>query len=120
MRWNGTDITGQLTFIYHDELIISGDDIITNRNGPGSLICSSETQTTVLWHFTDGRIFNAVDNFKQTAEPGPPSVSQLTQFIVSANVSLDPATNGMWYCSTTEGLRLHVAIYGRVAGQILV
>ena len=53
MRWNGTDITGIPTLIYHDELLFSNGPI-TDPFGPGRLICEIQEDTPVTWEFVDG------------------------------------------------------------------
>ena len=121
MRWQGTDITGVPTLIYHDELIISTDNVITNPDGQGSLICSSVAQTTVSWMHVNGRTAttNSNGNFKQTRAAGPPSLSQLTLGGVPITTTrTDAVTNGLWSCSAS-GTRLHVGLYGRVQGKLL-
>ena len=119
MRWNGTDITGVPTLIYHDELVTSTDNVITDPDGQGSLICSSVAQTTVSWVSVSGSttVTHSNGNFKQTRAAGPPSLSQLTlggDPITTPRT--DVAANGLWSCSAS-GTQLHVGLYGRVQGM---
>ena len=118
MRWNGTDITNVPTFIYQDELIRSRDDIITDPDGPGSLICVSSAQTLLDWFMVFGTI-NEFDNFQETYEQGPPSVSQLTQSIPIVDPPRrDADTNGLWRCEASNGSpTLYVGIFGRFEGE---
>ena len=122
MRWNGTDITGVPTLIYHDELITSTDNVITDPDGEGSLICSSVAQTTVSWMSIRGS--NATTqsngNFKQTRAAGPPSLSQLT--LGSDPITTprtDTVSNGLWSCCA-NGAHLYVGLYGRIASKTIV
>ena len=125
MRWEGKDVTPyNPVFIYHDELINSTDDVITDVDGPGSLVCISTTQARVDWlGVTDS--FGVVTtgnegNFKQTQVIGLPSLSQLTlSQPFSDSPRSDPGTNGLWSCSI-PGQRLFVAIYARAEGIGLV
>ena len=119
MRWNGTDITGVPTLIYHDELITSTDDVITDPDGQGSLICYS-TAGTVVWVLvpTTAVPTKNTGNFKQTKNNNS---SQLTLGGVPLTQQrTDAVTNGLWSCraSTTQSLpRLFVGLYGRVQGK---
>ena len=58
VTWNGTDITGRPTLIYHDEVVAinySAPPTIVNPNGLGGLICSSiDTVGPIAWHPGDG------------------------------------------------------------------
>ena len=58
VTWNGTDITGRPTLIYHDEVVsinYSSPPTIVNPNGLGGLICSSiDTVGPIAWHPGDG------------------------------------------------------------------
>ncbi len=119
MRWQGRDITGVPTLIYHDQLVSSIDNVITDPDGQGSLICSSVAQTSVSWMtaFNTAVATNSNGNFKQTRAAGPPSLSQLT--LGGAPITTprtDTATNGLWSCSAS-GTQLHVGLYGRDQGM---
>ncbi len=120
MWWNGTDITEIPTLIYHDELITSQDNAITNINGPGSLACRFIAWLDINWFgVTDaaGDITTGNDgNFKQRKERGPPSLSQLTQSVPVSTPRWDDNTNGLWYCSISGMTPLYVGIYGRING----
>ena len=121
MRWNGTDITGVPTFIYHDELLTTNDSMITDPDGQGSLICRFEMQTTVYWSVVHGDpVSNATNgNFIQTRATGPPSLSRvaLNSIRPITTPRTDDFTNGLWFCSA-NGMRLHVGLYGRAQGEI--
>ena len=115
MRWNGTDITGIPTFIYHDELATSIGNI-TDPNGQGSLICSSVAQTTIVWKRVDevNVNFHNKGSFQQI---GSPNLSQLALGNgFNSTPRIESFINGLW-CCTTSGARLHVGIYTRVPGK---
>ena len=119
MRWQGRDITGVPTLIYHDELVTSTDNVITDPDGQGSLICSTVAQTTVSWMSVPGSaiVTHSNGNFKQTRAAGPPSLSQLTLGALPFTTPrTDTAANGLWSCSA-GGTRLCVGLYGRVPGM---
>ncbi len=120
MRWNGTDITGIPTMIYHDELITSQDDAIADPDGSGSLICSFVAWLDIDWFgVTDaaGDITTGNGgNFKQRKERGPPSLSQLIQSNPVSNPRGDDNTNGLWYCSISGMTPLYVGLYSRIPG----
>ena len=90
MRWNGTDITVRTDIIYHDELIASSDNEITDPDGPGSLICSSASRARVDWlGVTDSLGSVPTGNegtFRQTLSMGIPSLSRLSR-VPNPNVS---------------------------------
>ena len=120
MRWNGTVITGVPTFLYHDELLTSSADTITDPDGQGSLICRSETQTTVNWFTPINSPVATTDvgNFIQARATGPPSLSRVTlnrPFEVFPRV--DAVTNGLWSCTANGMPTLSVGIYGRAQGE---
>ncbi len=117
MWWNGTDITGIPILIYHDELITSQDDAITDINGPGSLACRFIAWLDINWFgVTDAAGNITTGNFKQRKERGPPSLSQLIQSIPVPNPRGDNSTNGLWYCSISGMTPLYVGLYGRIPG----
>ena len=116
MRWNGTDITGVPTFIYHDELLlISKDSMITNPDENGSLIC-----TITRWFVTGGKPvttgFNG--NFIQREVAGPPTLFQvaLNSLHPITTPRTNATTNGLWFCRTSV-TRLYVGLYGRAQGE---
>ena len=129
IRWNGTDITGIPTLIYHDELITSIDNLITDPNGAGSLICSSVNETVLYWITTNN--FNALrpaytsGYFKQTREhrgSAPPSLTQLSLCLPLPDPPLMSSDlNGLWSCRDFaipgENLGPHVGVYSRAPGK---
>ena len=125
MRWNGTVITSDIpTLIFHDELF-SGTGDITNRNGPGRLVCTSTTQDLVHWAYpTDGGRIMPLDNSsnffvrREGSVSSPPIVSRLS--LNSANPITAPVTgdfaNGLWRCNEQGGPSTYVGIYARSGG----
>ena len=128
MRWNGTVITGDTpTLIFHDELF-SGTGPITDPDGPGRLVCTSETPTTVRWSFpTDASRITAgdsTDNFFHRREGSminPPVVSRLSRNpanpIIINSPRVDQRANGLWRCNEDSGPTIYVGIYARVPGE---
>ena len=102
VTWNGTTITGPV-LIFQDELV--RDD----RSNPfatpmdDTLICRSENQAQVGWHFASGALIytsSTTNHFRQrrTSSSATPSVSRLTtdrpdEALTSA------AANGLWSCT---------------------
>ena len=116
MRWNGTDITNVPTVIFHEELLVSnyGDDVIPDPDGPGSLICSSETVANVTWLFPAAAIATVgVDSFRQRRETGPPTLAQLTRSNYADRIGPrnDPHANGLWRCEAEGVPTLDVGLY---------
>ena len=123
MRWNGTVITSNIpTLIFHDELF-SGTGSINDPDGPGRLVCRSETPRTVRWAFaTDAsRIVagDTTDNFVATRQGTNPILSRLSRN--PANPITTPRTdqraNGLWRCNEDNGPWIYVGIYTRVPGE---
>ena len=53
VRWNGTTITGPV-LIFQDELVRDDRANVGATPVDGTLICRSENQATVGWHFATG------------------------------------------------------------------
>ena len=110
MRWNGVNITGIPTFIYHDEL---GSGNISDLDRQGSLICSSAANSSVFWQRVDevNVNFHNRGSFQQIERP---SFSQLALGLAftAATPRTESFVNGLWPC-TGSGARLHVGIYAR-------
>ena len=123
MRWNGTNITGVPTFIYHDELTAGtpNTNLAPDPDGPGVLSCSSDTiQTTapINWHFVDRRIdpANTTRGFLLRLES---TRSQVLQDIVHLQTGgrQEAFLNGLWSC-TQDGARFHVGLYSRSSSEL--
>ena len=126
MTWNGDTINSNIpTLIYHDELY-NGTGPIDNPNGPGRLVCTSQTPRTTHWTFPTyaSRIVagNTDDNFFHRREGTNPVVSRLS--LNSANPITTPRTdyraNGLWRCNEDSGPTIYVAIYARVPGAVAI
>ena len=120
MTWNGTTITDQpiAALIFQDELVINDHTNILATPRDGTVICRSENQAQVGWHFANGVFVPATENdhFRQrrTSSSATPSVSRLTtnrpdEALASA------AANGLWTCRLNAGLgtAVPVGIYAR-------
>ena len=125
MRWNGTLITSNIpTLIYHDELL-STTGPITDPNGPGSLICESETATLFWAYPTDsGRITagGTTDTFfhrREGSTSNPPVVSRLSRNPANNTLRTGQQENGLWRCNEQNGPSIYVGIYARVPGRVL-
>ncbi len=102
VTWNGTTITGPV-LIYSDELPVNPSANTTgDPNRPGALICRSEDETRVSWHFINGFFVRGpefTDTFKQirTGEGVTPSLAQL--LLNRENTErTNPSLNGVWHC----------------------
>ncbi len=125
MRWNGTDITGVPTFIYHDELLFQ-TGVLTDINAPGRLVCVFPTETTVTWERVDGSSISSSTRdrdefFQRRQTSAPPSVSRLTttQHFSRTTPLTDSRFNGLWTCraNAVPADRLHVGLYARAEGE---
>ncbi len=122
IRWNGADITGIPTLIYHDELITNANNILSDDvvDGPGSLICRSEVMVAeIIWERADSIILFPLSSnfvFAQVNTTGPPSLSQLS---IRATDNERP-NNGLWQCMGTAMPTVHVGVYSRAfPGELL-
>ena len=62
VTWNGTLVTGPI-LIYHDEVRLDGNDnpMLGDVDGPGALVCRSQTRPRVGWRMTNGGFFEDTD-----------------------------------------------------------
>ena len=62
VTWNGTLVTGPI-LIYHDEVRLDGIDnpMLGDVEGPGALVCRSQTRPRAGWRRTSGAFFDATD-----------------------------------------------------------
>ena len=124
MTWNGTTITGPV-LIFQDELVTDDRTNVLATPVDGTLICRSENQAQVGWHFASGALISTsstTNHFRQrrTSSSATPSVSRLTtnrpdEALTSA------AANGLWTCRLNAGIgtAVPVGIYARGGGEIL-
>ena len=130
MRWNGSDITGIPTFIFHDELVdgldqLSSPPTTPEVDGPGRLVCRSETQATINWLLANGVPVTTSSNgnfVQRRFSTGAPSYSRM-----GIGVPLDPifvrtddVTNGLFSCNASGMTTLYVGLYGRDASEQLL
>ena len=123
VTWNGTTITG-LVLIFQDELVRDDRTNVLGTPMDGTVICRSENQAQVGWHFVNGVLLSTnsstTNHFRQrrTSSSATPSVSRLTtnrpdEALTSA------AANGLWTCRLNGGLNtaVPVGIYARRGGK---
>ena len=121
MTWNGTDITGVPTFIYHDELF-RGTGPITDPDGPGRLICRSLTQTAqpVRWLDVSGSIVRDLHSQSSAFFQRRKTLSnvELSRLSLSTTYTImrRANTSGLWICGP-PGMRVYVGLYARVEGK---
>ena len=126
VTWNDTAITGPV-LIFQDELVRDdrGNVLATPRDG--TLICRSENQARVGWHFTpdsnSGQLLTSSSTFhfrqRRTGSTATPSVSRLTtnrpdEALTSA------AANGLWTCRLNGDTSTAVPVgiyYARGGGE---
>ena len=124
MTWNGTDITGVPTLIYHDELL-SYNGPNNHPDAPGRLLCISRTPRPIYWSYpTDASripLLDTSDNFFHRRGGSNPVLSRLSRN--SENPITTPRTdqraNGLWRCNENNGPTLYVGLYARVPGEPL-
>ena len=121
MRWNGTDITGVPTFIYHDELITGppGANLAPNPDGPGVLSCSTGIGALAInWHFVDRMINPASMGGNILLRIGT-RMRTRTQVLQNENNPFptggrqDAFLNGLWSCTQN----LYVGLYFRSSSE---
>ena len=128
MTWNGTTITGPV-LIFQDELVRDDRTNVQATPMNGTLICRSENQAQVGWHFAplsslnSGQLLSPIStlfHFRQrrTTSSATPSVSRLTtnrpdEALTSA------AANGLWTCRLNSNriTAVPVGIYARGGGE---
>ena len=121
VTWNGITITGPV-LIFQDELVRDDRTNVLATPLDGTVICRSENQAQVGWHFANGLLLqsSATNHFRQrrTSSSATPSVSRLTtnrpdEALTSA------AANGLWTCRLNAGssTAVPVGIYARGGGE---
>ena len=83
VTWNGTLVTGPI-LIYHDEVRLDGNDnpMLGDVDGPGALVCRSQTRPLAHWRNTDRAIVQETGgdiNQIQTDEQATPSFARLSR-----------------------------------------
>ena len=122
VTWNGTTITGPV-LIFQDELVRDDHTNVLATPVNGTVICRSENQAQVGWHFANGVQVSPVsttNNFRQrrTSSSATPSVSRLTTNRPDEeNTSAE--ANGLWTCRLNAGFSaaVPVGIYARGGGE---
>ena len=63
VTWEGTLVTGPI-LIYHDEVRFDGNSnpMLGNINGPGALVCRSQTRPRAGWRRVDTSFFEDTDS----------------------------------------------------------
>ena len=123
VTWNGTTLTGPIAvLIFQDELVRDDRTNVGATPMDGTVICRSENQAQVGWHFANGMFIsiNMTNHFTQrrTSSSATPSVSRLTtnrpdEALTSA------VANGLWTCrlSSSISTAVPVGIYARGGGE---
>ena len=72
VTWNGTLVNGPI-LIYHDELRLDGNSnpMLGDLDGPGALVCRSQTRPLAQWRDTSG------DSFPDTDSGGHSDINQI-------------------------------------------
>ena len=122
MLWNGTNITGVPTLIYHDELY--PNDREYDPNGPGSLTCRVEGPL-VRWFMTDGNFpgndFTTIR--RNTQNLSWARLARVPSLLTAVEAAENPIYNGLMICrdnSDTRNTHYHVGLYARDPGKIRV
>ena len=121
VTWNGTTITGPV-LIFQNELVRDDRTNVLATPVNGTVICRSENQAQVGWHFANGVFISSstTNHFRmrRTSTSATPSVSRLTtnrpdEALTSA------AANGLWTCRLNAGITtaVSVGIYARGGGE---
>ena len=98
VTWNGTLVTGPI-LIYHDELRLDGNNnpMLGDLDGPGALVCRSQTQEGAFWRNTAGETIPATDepgglpNDINVIRNGPTDVPSFSR--LSRGTTTSPAGN---------------------------
>ena len=63
VTWKGALVTGPI-LIYHDEVRLDGNDnpMLGDLDGPGALVCRSQTRPRVNWRDARGQLFGDTDS----------------------------------------------------------
>ena len=123
VTWNGTTITGPV-LIFQDELVRDDRTNVLATPRDGTLICRSENQAQVGWHFANTQLVSPIstnNHFRQRrpSSSATPSVSRLTTNIPDEALT-SAAANGLWSCRLNGNLitAVPVGIYARGGGTV--
>ena len=83
VTWEGNLVTGPI-LIYHDELRLDGNDnpMLGDLDGPGALVCRSQTRPLAQWRNTDRALVQETGgdiNQIRTDEQTTPSFARLSR-----------------------------------------
>ena len=122
VTWNGTAITG-LVLIFQDELVRDDRTDVLATPRDGTVICRSENQAQVGWHFANGVLVSGrgtSNHYEQnrTSSSATPSVSRLSTNRPDMALT-SAAANGLWTCRLNAGIStaFPVGIYARGGGE---
>ena len=127
VTWNGKTITGPV-LVFQDELVRDDRTNVLATPMHGTVICRSENQTQVGWHFAPINNANGVlvstssttNHFRQrrTSSSTTPSVSRLTTNRPDEALIIAEA-NGLWSCRLNGSIitAVPVGIYARGGGE---
>ena len=122
VTWNGTTITSPV-LIFQDELARDDRTNVLATPVDGTVICLSENQVQVGWHFANGvsvSTISTTNHFRQrrTSSSTIPSVSRLTTNRPDEALTSE-AGNGLWTCRLNGGIGIDVpvGIYARGEGE---
>ena len=125
VTWNGTTITGPV-LIFQDELVRDDRTNVLATPVDGTVICRSENQAQVGWHFANGVSVSqtsTTNHFRQrrTSSSTTPSVSRLTTNRPGEALT-SIAANGLWTCRlhASIGTAVPVGIYARGGGKCVI
>ena len=97
LTWEGNLVTGPI-LIYHDELRFDGNvnPMLGDLDGPGALVCRSQTRTGAFWRNTAGNTIPATDepggrNDINVIRNGPNDVPSITR--LSRGTTTSPTGN---------------------------
>ena len=97
LTWEGNLVTGPI-LIYHDELRLDGNDnpMLGDLDGPGTLVCRSQTREGAFWRNTAGNTIPATDepgglNDINVIRNGPNDVPSITR--LSRGTTTSPTDN---------------------------
>ena len=105
VTWNGINITGRPTLIYHDEVIAinyTTPPTLHNPNGPGGLLCSS-ANGSIAWWPGNGSITAIFDMNREKRIiyqiiPNGNLMAQIVRDGRPANLSNSNYHNGLFTC----------------------
>ena len=133
--FNGTTIAGPI-LIYHDE--IGSDTTIPtdgNSNGPGDLVCRSESIGRTFWRNPTGSSVLTSTSSAFYSVRTPQSDPQTYPFLAQLSTidfldSTDPTINGLWICilgftgdigeQDVIDSFIYVGIYSRNSGELRI